>query len=153
MRLVGGCDSDKIFHFGFASTLMFLIWSIWGGFLDHMLQSNFLAVLVMPQWEAPIKSIQDVVDSGKGIFYVESGEYVRQMFANSDDPNYKILAERWVQPKNYDHWWQLVENIIKDNDNVRIDTELDSDDVGVGNWFEGDIIRCVHHYHYYYHYY
>lgn len=53
--------SRKNFGFGFSSELAFIIWAIWGGFLLYMLESNYLAVLIQPTYEKPIKTLDDVI--------------------------------------------------------------------------------------------
>ena len=49
------------FNFGFSSSVVFLCWAIWGGFLLHMVLSNYLAVLIKPVYDQPIKNIDDVL--------------------------------------------------------------------------------------------
>ena len=48
-------------EYGFSSTFVFLIWAIWGGFILHMMLSNYLAVLMKPVYSQPIRSIDDVL--------------------------------------------------------------------------------------------
>ena len=53
-------NSNNI-DFGFSSALAFLVWSIWGGFILHMLLSNYLAVLMKPTYEEPINNVDQVL--------------------------------------------------------------------------------------------
>ena len=46
---------------GYSSTLAFLVWAIWGGFILHMMLSNYLAVLTQPVYEIPIRNIDDLI--------------------------------------------------------------------------------------------
>lgn len=46
---------------GFSSTLVFLVWTVWGGFLLHILLSNYLAVLTRPVYDKPIRNIDDLI--------------------------------------------------------------------------------------------
>ena len=43
---------------------MVLIWAVFGGFLYHILLSNYLTVLIKPSYEAPVDTAQDVWDRG-----------------------------------------------------------------------------------------
>ena len=45
---------------GFSSAFLFFVWSIWGGFLLHMLLANYLAVLTKPGYEMPIRNIGEM---------------------------------------------------------------------------------------------
>ena len=46
---------------GFSSTIIFFVWSVWGGFILHMMLSIYLAVLTMPGYDKPIRNIDDVL--------------------------------------------------------------------------------------------
>ena len=46
---------------GFSPTIVFFVWSIWGGFILHMMLSNYLAVLTKPTYDTPIRNIDDVL--------------------------------------------------------------------------------------------
>ena len=39
------------FPLGFSSNMVFLIWCVFGGFLLHILECNYLTVLVKPNYE------------------------------------------------------------------------------------------------------
>ena len=64
MPLVKRLNKLKV---GFSSTLMFIVWSVWGGFILHILLSNYLAVLTKPVYDKPIRNIDDLL----GMEYVE----------------------------------------------------------------------------------
>ena len=51
-------------NFGFASKMIFLLWCVCGGLLLHMLESNFLAILLKPTYEKPINTVEEVLDRG-----------------------------------------------------------------------------------------
>ena len=53
--------SHKNFNFGFSSAFACLVWVVWGGFILHMLLSNYLAVLMKPVYDKPIGTIDDVL--------------------------------------------------------------------------------------------
>ena len=48
-------------YVGLSSTLIFLVWAVWGGFILHIILSNYLAVLTKPKYEMPIRNIDDVL--------------------------------------------------------------------------------------------
>ena len=52
------------FNFGFASNMVLLLWCVCGGFLLHMLEANYLTMLVKPYYEKPVDTAQDVIDKG-----------------------------------------------------------------------------------------
>ena len=53
--------SRNNFGIGFSSSFIFLVWTVWGGFILHMLLSNYLAVLIQPTFEKPIDTIEDIL--------------------------------------------------------------------------------------------
>ena len=53
------------FNVGFSSTLVYFVWSVWGGFILHMMLSNYLAVLTKPEYDKFIRNIDDVLGNGK----------------------------------------------------------------------------------------
>ena len=50
------------FNFGFASNMVLLLWCVCGGLLAHMLEANYLTILLKPSYEKPIDTAEDVVD-------------------------------------------------------------------------------------------
>ena len=59
IKIVSTEQSPKNVELGFSSSLALLLWSIWGGFILHMMLSNYLAVLMKPSYEKPIDTLQD----------------------------------------------------------------------------------------------
>ena len=53
--------SEIKLNVGFSSTLVFFVWSVWGGFILHMMLSNYLAVLTQPEYDTPIRNIDDLL--------------------------------------------------------------------------------------------
>ena len=89
VRLVPGGNFDSSFHFGISSTLVFVIWALCGGLINHMVNANLFTVMVKPTYDDPLDSVYDVLNSGKKVFYIEGGEYIQQLFAMSEDPAFK----------------------------------------------------------------
>ena len=50
------------FPFGFSSRMMFLLWCVLGGVLLHFFECNILEILLKPNYEKPVETVQDVVD-------------------------------------------------------------------------------------------
>ena len=84
---------------GRSSNLVFTVWVVFGGFILHFLLSNYLTVLMKPSYEEPVESAADLVKRDIIPFFAPGGEMYLQLFAASEDPNYKELAKGWVQKK------------------------------------------------------
>ena len=57
-------NEARRFNFGFASNLVLMLWCVCGGFLLHMLESNYLTMLLKPTYGKPVDSKQDIIDRG-----------------------------------------------------------------------------------------
>lgn len=64
MNVVYTEKSPNNIDFGFSSAFALLFWSIWGGFILHMMMSNYLAVLMRPTFGKPIDTIDDFIGLG-----------------------------------------------------------------------------------------
>ena len=78
---------------------MVLIWAVFGGFLYHILLSNYLTVLIKPSYEPPVDTAQDVWDRGLIINIIPVGAIWKQFLEVSGIPVYNQLAERVVLAK------------------------------------------------------
>ena len=47
--------------------MVHLLWCVCGGLLLHMLESNYLTMLVKPTYGKPVDSKQDILDRGLGV--------------------------------------------------------------------------------------
>ena len=45
--------------FGLSSSLAFLVWAVMGTLLSHILECNFLTILIKPNYEKPVDTAQD----------------------------------------------------------------------------------------------
>ena len=45
--------------------MVLLMWCVWGGFLLHILECNYLTVLVKPVYEKPIDTAEDIIEIKK----------------------------------------------------------------------------------------
>ena len=70
-----------------------LSWCVWGGFLFHILECNFLAVLVKQNYEKPIDTAEDIIERGMKIIGYPGGESLVETSKNSIFPLTRALAE------------------------------------------------------------
>ena len=73
--------------------MILLIWCVWGGFLIHILECNFLSVLVKPVYETPIDTAEDVIERGVTIIVNPGGESMVESLKKSPFPLTRALAE------------------------------------------------------------
>ena len=84
---------------GLSSRFIVILWAVFGGFLYHILLSNYLTVLIKPSYDAPVDTAQDVWDRGLIINIVPVGAIWKQFLEVSGIPIYNKLAERVVLAK------------------------------------------------------
>ena len=84
---------------GLSSRLVYIVWAVFGGFLYHILLSNYLTILIKPAYNAPIDTAQDVWDRGLTINIIPVGAIWKQFLETSGIPIYNKLAERVVLAK------------------------------------------------------
>ena len=83
------------FNFGFASNMTLLLWCVFGGLLLHMLESNYLGMLVKPNFEKPMDSAEDVLERGVTILWYPYFEYYKENeLKQNDSMIIKKLAEK-----------------------------------------------------------
>ena len=87
------------FNFGFASNMVLLLWCVCGGLLAHMLEANFLTILLKPVYEKPIDTAKDVLDRGLTVIHPPGSESIVELLKNSPDYTTRTLAERTIVPK------------------------------------------------------
>ena len=50
------------FNFGLASRMVQLLWCVCGGVLLHMLESNYLTILITPSYEKAVDTPEDIIN-------------------------------------------------------------------------------------------
>ena len=85
--------------FGFSSNMILLMWCVWGGFLLHILECNYLTVLVKPVYEKPIDTAEDVVERGIQIINGPGREALVETLKKSPFPLTRKMAENTYVPK------------------------------------------------------
>ena len=86
-------------NFGFASNMVLLLWCVCGGLLAHMLEANFLTILLKPNYEKFVDTAQDVLDMGLTVIFYPGYENTVELLKNSPYYTTRTLAERTIVPK------------------------------------------------------
>ena len=86
------------FYFGIASNMVLLLWFICGGLLLHMLEANFLTILLKPVYEKPIDTAEDVLARGLAIIVGEGREAIVELWKNSPSKISRDLAASTIVP-------------------------------------------------------
>ena len=79
--------------------MVFLLWCVFGGLLAHMLEANFLTILLLPNYENPIDTAEDLLDSGLAVIYIPGAVSKKDILMNSPYYITRTLAERAIVPK------------------------------------------------------
>ena len=69
------------------------MWCVWGGFLLHILECNYLTVLVKPVYEKPIDTAEDIIERGITILMGPASGSMVEMNKKSPYPLTRALAE------------------------------------------------------------
>ena len=101
------------FNFGFASNMVLLLWCVCGGFLVHMLEANYLTMLLKPNYEKAIDTAQDVLDRELTIIKVPGMGSTLEIYKSSPFNITRTLAERTIVCKD----WDECDGIPLGNDN------------------------------------
>ena len=81
------------FPFGFSTRMLFLLWCVCGGFLQHFYESSFLDILLKKRYKNPIDTAQNVVDRGLSVISHPGSESVVEIYKNSPSKIIRELAE------------------------------------------------------------
>ena len=76
-----------------------LIWGLFGGLLVYFFLANFLTVLLRPQYEKPVDSVQDIIERGMITFVPDASYYWKDFLLQSPNPLYQKLGDMCVVPK------------------------------------------------------
>ena len=120
---------------------MFIVWAIWGGFILHILLSNYLAVLIQPTYNKPIKTVDDVLESGLEVFYTAGGSFLVDLLKKSLDSRYQDLAKIIYIPDNTDEENAIIEAMHQDYSWVFMSMRAyDWEQYRHHHWYQGDKI-------------
>ena len=87
------------FNFGFASNMVLILWCVCGGLLLHMLEANYLTMLLKPSYEKAIDTAQDILDRNLSVLNLPGSESLVEVWKNSPFEKSRALAERTFVPK------------------------------------------------------
>ena len=87
------------FNFGFASNMVVLLWCVCGGFLLHMLESNYLTMLLKPTYGKPVDTMEDILDMGLTLMAYPGQETLVEGLKNSPSSLTRQLAEKTIVAK------------------------------------------------------
>ena len=78
---------------GFSSNMVLLLWCVWGGFLLHILECNYLTVLLKPTYEKPVDTAEDIIERGLTIIVSPVSGSVVEMEKKSQFESVQQMAE------------------------------------------------------------
>ena len=87
------------FPFGFSSRMVFLLWCVCGGLLQHFFECNILDILLKTNYEKGVDTAQDVLDLRLAVIYPPGTESKVEILKNSPSSVTRELAERTVVAK------------------------------------------------------
>ena len=130
------------FNFGFACNMVLLLWCVCGGLLAHMLEANFLTILLKPVYEKPIDTAKDILDRGLTIIYPPGTESLVELLKNSPAYTTRTLAERTIVCKSWDEcdgWGDykdngLIPGVVKTGTSVLEISFLLPSEMDLGKW-------------------
>ena len=73
--------------------MVLLMWCVWGGFLLHILECNYLTVLVKPVYEKPVDTAEDIIERNITILDSPGRESSIEALKKSPYPLTRALAE------------------------------------------------------------
>ena len=76
--------------------MVLLLWCVCGGFLLHMLECNYLTILLKPSYEKPVDTVEDVLDRGLSIINGPGRESIVENKKKSPFDITRTLAERTI---------------------------------------------------------
>ena len=79
--------------------MVLLLWCVCGGLLAHMLEANFLTILLKPNYGKPVDTAEDVMNSGLTVINPPGAGAIVEMLKNSPFPITRTLAERTIVAK------------------------------------------------------
>jgi hypothetical protein len=82
-----------VFPRGFSMNFVLLTWALCGGLFIYAFLTNFRTMLLMPQYEKPVDSAQDILDRGMIPFVIDGGDYLRDHLLQSSTSAYQKLGE------------------------------------------------------------
>ena len=79
--------------------MVLMLWCVCGGLLLHMLEANYLNILLKPNYEKAIDSAEDILARGLSVIYPPGYKSTVEIMKNSPSKITRQLAERTIVPK------------------------------------------------------
>ena len=79
--------------------MVLLMWCVWGGFLLHILECNYLTTILKPVYEKPIDTAEDIIERGITIINVPGRESMVEVQKGSPFWLARKLAENMYVAK------------------------------------------------------
>ena len=106
-----------IFTAGFSSNIVYLVWSVFGGFLLHILLCNYLTVLLKPRLEEPVDSARDLIEKDIIPYCYPGWIPLRGLFNSSIfGPDYQVLSGKLKVPLTQEEFHETVDRISELDD-------------------------------------
>ena len=87
------------FPFGFSSRMVFLLWCVCGGLLQHFFECNILDILLQTNYEKAVDTAQDILDRSLTVIYPPESGSTLEVLKNSPSAATRKLALITVVPK------------------------------------------------------
>lgn len=130
---------------GFTSKLLMIIWVIFGGFLLHIMMSNYLAILMKPSYNKPIDTLDDLYerDHNIRIFFPAASTNCQNYLRSFKNIRFTRLAHRCIE--EYDltadvdrsQYDKHIRDTIDKNDRVVLTYKLEEKHRLHGFWYKG----------------
>ena len=85
---------------GVSANIVLLIWGLFGGVLVHGFLANFRSMLMMPVYEKPIDTAQDILDRGLIPIVTKEQNGMKQVLEDSPIPAYWEISKILVISHN-----------------------------------------------------
>ena len=120
---VTGRHPKSLLIYGISSNFIYLLWAVFGGFILHFLLSNYLTVLLKPDYEKAVNTAQDMIDRDITPVNYPGSESIVYIFAESTDFAYQILARRIVIAKDWNEYYELLGKALSEGNFASIGTK------------------------------
>ena len=94
-----------------SSNLVYTIWAVFGGFILHFLLSNYLTVLLKPNYEEPVDTAANLINRNIVPFAPVAGDTYYRILADSTDPIYQEISRKLVIAKDWDEYGNMVSKV------------------------------------------
>ena len=87
--------------------MVYLLWCVCGGLLLHMLEANYLTILLKPEYEKAADTVQEILDRGMTVITTPGSESMVDLLKLSPYNSSRELAARTKVPKVIFHYIKI----------------------------------------------